>query len=264
MSRFDRMRAEMAAGQFLDVSGAARPGRVAALKTGSYTAEGPVLIGAALARAGPGREGPLRLVRAGWWARRSSSGTTCSTATRRRRRRRGRRPACRERPSARSATRRSSREGAEALIEIAELLRSPGAPDAGVERGRRRRRAGCSRACPRRPSRPPNAGRVAPRRAAVVRLARGRDLRLDPARRAGRGRTSPATPGSRSRSTSGERGSRSPASRSAAPAEPLLAESAAMRKPISAWHEKYRPAARGGGVRAVRRGGPGARASSAW
>lgn len=63
LSRFDRMRAEMAAGQFLDLSGR-RTGsasrRVAALKTGSYTAEGPTLIGAALAGAGPATEGPLR------------------------------------------------------------------------------------------------------------------------------------------------------------------------------------------------------------
>ena len=61
MSRFDRMRAEMAAGQFLDVSGAADRRRVRALKTGSYTAEGPVLIGAALAGAGVPAEGSLRV-----------------------------------------------------------------------------------------------------------------------------------------------------------------------------------------------------------
>jgi geranylgeranyl pyrophosphate synthase len=61
MARFDRMRAEMAAGQFLDVSGAREPARVRALKTASYTAEGPVLIGAALAGAGPEAEGPLRV-----------------------------------------------------------------------------------------------------------------------------------------------------------------------------------------------------------
>ena len=61
MTRFDRMRAEMAAGQFLDVSGSADRVRVRALKTGSYTAEGPVLIGAALAGAGADVEGPLRV-----------------------------------------------------------------------------------------------------------------------------------------------------------------------------------------------------------
>jgi geranylgeranyl diphosphate synthase, type I len=61
MTRFDRLRAEMAAGQFLDVSGAGDRARVRALKTGSYTAEGPVLIGAALAGAGPEVEGPLRV-----------------------------------------------------------------------------------------------------------------------------------------------------------------------------------------------------------
>jgi geranylgeranyl diphosphate synthase type I len=84
LRRFDRMRVEMAAGQFLDLGGlgtvtghgldpdadpnadpdadpdAARA-RVAALKTGSYTAEGPVLIGSALAEAGPAVEGPLRV-----------------------------------------------------------------------------------------------------------------------------------------------------------------------------------------------------------
>jgi geranylgeranyl pyrophosphate synthase len=57
------MRAEMAAGQLLDVSGHHERGgaaRVAALKTGSYTAEGPVAIGAALAGAGAAVDGPLR------------------------------------------------------------------------------------------------------------------------------------------------------------------------------------------------------------
>ena len=59
MTRFDRMRVEMAAGQFLDVSGSGDPARVAALKSGSYTAVGPVLIGCALAEAGAAVEGPL-------------------------------------------------------------------------------------------------------------------------------------------------------------------------------------------------------------
>lgn len=54
--RFDRMRLEMAAGQYLDLLGAARGDlasaeHVAELKTGSYTVEGPLLIGAALADA---------------------------------------------------------------------------------------------------------------------------------------------------------------------------------------------------------------------
>jgi geranylgeranyl diphosphate synthase type I len=54
--RFDRMRIEMAAGQYLDLLGAARRDlssaeHVAELKTGSYTVEGPLLIGAALAGA---------------------------------------------------------------------------------------------------------------------------------------------------------------------------------------------------------------------
>jgi len=64
LGRFDRMREEMAAGQFLDVLDRDRgpaSSRVAALKTGSYTAEGPVLIGTALAAAGPAVEGPLRV-----------------------------------------------------------------------------------------------------------------------------------------------------------------------------------------------------------
>ena len=61
MTRFDRMRVEMAAGQFLDVAGSERRERVRALKTASYTAEGPVLIGAALARADAGAEAALRV-----------------------------------------------------------------------------------------------------------------------------------------------------------------------------------------------------------
>ena len=59
MTRFDRMRVEMAAGQFLDVAGSERRERVRALKTASYTAEGPVLIGAALAGADAATEGAL-------------------------------------------------------------------------------------------------------------------------------------------------------------------------------------------------------------
>ena len=59
MTRFDRMRVEMAAGQFLDVAGSERRERVRALKTASYTAEGPVLIGAVLAGAEPAAEGTL-------------------------------------------------------------------------------------------------------------------------------------------------------------------------------------------------------------
>jgi len=59
MTRFDRMRVEMAAGQFLDVTGSERRDLVRALKTASYTAEGPVLIGAALAGADAAAEGAL-------------------------------------------------------------------------------------------------------------------------------------------------------------------------------------------------------------
>jgi len=62
--RFDRMRLEMAAGQYLDLLGAARRDlasaeHVAELKTGSYTVEGPLLIGAALAGASDVVETPL-------------------------------------------------------------------------------------------------------------------------------------------------------------------------------------------------------------
>jgi geranylgeranyl diphosphate synthase, type I len=56
LDRFDRMRIAMAAGQYLDLVGVARGDlaaaeRVAELKTASYTVEGPLLIGAALAGA---------------------------------------------------------------------------------------------------------------------------------------------------------------------------------------------------------------------
>lgn len=55
-TRFDRMRLEMAVGQYLDLLGAARRDlasaeHVADLKTASYTGEGPLLVGAALAGA---------------------------------------------------------------------------------------------------------------------------------------------------------------------------------------------------------------------
>jgi geranylgeranyl diphosphate synthase, type I len=61
--RFDRMRVEMAAGQYLDLAARDRTprDRLAALKTGSYTVEGPVLVGSALAGADPAAEGPLRV-----------------------------------------------------------------------------------------------------------------------------------------------------------------------------------------------------------
>lgn len=62
--RFDAMRLAMAAGQFLDVSGAASDlpsaEHVARLKTAAYTAEGPLAIGAALAGAPPELEAALR------------------------------------------------------------------------------------------------------------------------------------------------------------------------------------------------------------
>lgn len=55
LERFDRMRLEMAVGQYLDIAGAVRDlasaEHVAELKTASYTAQGPLAIGAALAGA---------------------------------------------------------------------------------------------------------------------------------------------------------------------------------------------------------------------
>ena len=56
LDRYNRMRTEMALGQCLDVLGTEGPGStvVATLKSGSYTVEGPLAIGAALAGAGPG------------------------------------------------------------------------------------------------------------------------------------------------------------------------------------------------------------------
>ena len=62
--RFDRMRVEMAAGQYLDLEGVARRDvpsaeHVAELKGGSYTVEGPLMIGAALAGASAEMESAL-------------------------------------------------------------------------------------------------------------------------------------------------------------------------------------------------------------
>jgi geranylgeranyl diphosphate synthase type I len=56
---FDRMRVQMAAGQFLDVSGEPDRARVSSLKSSSYTTEGPIMVGAALAGSEPGTEGSL-------------------------------------------------------------------------------------------------------------------------------------------------------------------------------------------------------------
>ena len=57
LDRYHRMRTDMALGQCLDVLGTEGPGPpvVAALKSGSYTVEGPLAIGAALAGAGAAR-----------------------------------------------------------------------------------------------------------------------------------------------------------------------------------------------------------------
>jgi len=65
LDRFDRMRLEMAAGQYLDLEGMARRDaasaqHVADLKGGSYTVEGPLMIGAALAGASAEMESALR------------------------------------------------------------------------------------------------------------------------------------------------------------------------------------------------------------
>jgi len=125
MTRFDRMRVEMAAGQFLDVSGMGDRARVRSLKTGSYTAEGPVMIGAALAGAGAQAEGPLRvfgrLVGEAFQLRddvadgdaASDAGDEVDDLVTRAVRALGDAPL--------------RREGVDALIEIAELLRAPGA-----------------------------------------------------------------------------------------------------------------------------------------
>jgi geranylgeranyl diphosphate synthase type I len=124
MTRFDRMRVEMAAGQFLDVSGVGDRARVRALKTGSYTAEGPVMIGAALAGAGPQAEGPLRvfarLVGEAFQLRDDlADGDAASDAVE-------------EVDDLVSRAERAlgdaplGREGVDALIEIAQLLRAPG------------------------------------------------------------------------------------------------------------------------------------------
>lgn len=65
LDRFDRMRLEMAAGQYLDLEGVARRDassaeHVADLKGGSYTVEGPLMIGAALAGASTEMESALK------------------------------------------------------------------------------------------------------------------------------------------------------------------------------------------------------------
>jgi len=124
MTRFDRMRVEMAAGQFLDVSGMGDRARVRSLKTGSYTAEGPVMIGAALAGAGPQAEGPLRvfgrLVGEAFQLRddvadgdaASDAGDEVDDLVSRAVRALGDAPL--------------RREGVDALTEIAELVRAPG------------------------------------------------------------------------------------------------------------------------------------------
>lgn len=56
LRRYARMREEVAAGQYLDVQGAAATAsadRVASLKTGAYTVEGPLHVGALLAGGSP-------------------------------------------------------------------------------------------------------------------------------------------------------------------------------------------------------------------
>lgn len=53
LDRYHRMRIDMALGQCLDVAARADPTAVAALKGASYTVEGPLQVGALLARGGP-------------------------------------------------------------------------------------------------------------------------------------------------------------------------------------------------------------------
>ena len=98
---------------------------MAALKTASYTAEGPVLIGAALAGAGPSVEAPLRQLRRACSARRSSCVTTSPTATPARARPR-RVDELVTRAGRAIADAPLEPEGAAALLAIAEMLR-PGA-----------------------------------------------------------------------------------------------------------------------------------------
>jgi geranylgeranyl diphosphate synthase type I len=53
LRRYTRMRVETGVGQWLDVTGEDATDEVYALKTGSYTVEGPLQVGAILAGAGP-------------------------------------------------------------------------------------------------------------------------------------------------------------------------------------------------------------------
>ena len=212
MARFDRMRAEMAAGQFLDVSGARDLARVRALKTGSYTAEGPVLIGAALAGGRAGGRGSAAGVRAAGGGGVPAPGRRLGRRSRDRGRRRRRGSGRARHPGARRRA-AASRWHRRAGPDRASSSEPRGRPDAGLERGGGRGAAHV---------REPALGgrgdherrRVPARRAAVVRLARGGDLRLDAAGRPDLGQRRSATRGSRSRSTWAAPGSRSPASRS--------------------------------------------------
>jgi geranylgeranyl diphosphate synthase type I len=59
LDRYHRMRTAMALGQSMDVAGGGERATVASLKGGSYTVEGPLVIGATLAGGDPGIVGAL-------------------------------------------------------------------------------------------------------------------------------------------------------------------------------------------------------------
>jgi geranylgeranyl diphosphate synthase, type I len=123
---FDRMRVQMAAGQFLDVSAAKDRDRVASLKTSSYTAEGPVMLGAALAGSDPGTEGSLRafgrLVGAAFQLRDDVLDADAPAGAR------PRIDAILDRAERALDGARLEQEAVDALVEISALLRLDGAP----------------------------------------------------------------------------------------------------------------------------------------
>ena len=244
MARFDRMRAEMAAGQFLDVSGARDLARVRALKTGSYTAEGPVLIGAALAGAGPEAEGPLRvfgrLVGEAFQLRDDVVGRRSRDRGRRRRggSGRARHPGARRRAAPSRWHRRAGPDRGAPPSPGARLMRVSNAevgaarrmfaslPSAAVATTNA---DGSPHVVPLWFVWPEEAIFVSTRQDGRTWANAARDPRVAITIDLGRAWVEVAGVEIVGR------------------AEPLAAESAAMRKPISAWHEKYRPLLAGEG-----------------